>query len=239
MLHRGIVFTLLFSAGLFGATPNTFRSFNEGRQLGEADAVRLESALSSSPDDMDTRAQLLGFYVAKPDNDAAWTNRLRLLSWTIEHHPESEVMSFPGLWTGMPDPMFQQVKPQWIAQVHQHADDPNVLRSAAAFLISKNAPPVPNAVRVGANVQAVNLAKKVDPAYPPLAQQARVQGTVKFNATIGQDGHIMNLALVSGHPLLVQAAQEAVQQWVYKPTLLNGNPVQVTTTIDVNFTLQP
>ncbi len=60
---------------------------------------------------------------------------------------------------------------------------------------------------------------------------------MKFNAVIGKDGHIQNLQLVSGHPLLVAAATQAVEQWVYKPTLLNGEAVDVITTIDVNFTL--
>ncbi|HZT38015.1 MAG TPA: energy transducer TonB [Bryobacteraceae bacterium] len=92
-------------------------------------------------------------------------------------------------------------------------------------------------IRVGGNVQEHNLIHKVDPEYPPLARQASIQGTVRFNATIGKDGRVTELQLVSGHPLLVQAATEAVRQWVYKPTLLNGNPVEVVTTIDVNFTL--
>ena len=73
--------------------------------------------------------------------------------------------------------------------------------------------------------------------YPPLAKQARIQGTVRFNAVIGKDGTIQNLTLVSGHPLLVPSATEAVHQWVYQPTLLNGEPVEVVTQIDVNFTL--
>jgi protein TonB len=60
---------------------------------------------------------------------------------------------------------------------------------------------------------------------------------VKFTAIIGKDGTIQNLTLVSGHPLLVQSAQDAVKQWVYQPTLLNGEPVEVVTEIDVNFTL--
>ena len=92
-------------------------------------------------------------------------------------------------------------------------------------------------IRVGGNVQAANLIKKVTPSYPPLAKQARIQGTVRFNAVIGKDGAIQNLTLVSGHPLLVPSATEAVKQWVYKPTLLNGDPVDVITQIDVNFTL--
>ena len=96
----------------------------------------------------------------------------------------------------------------------------------------------PKAIRVGANVMQANLANKVNPVYPPLAKAARVQGTVQFEATIGADGSIRNLHLTSGPPLLVQAAMQAVQQWAYKPTLLNGNPVEVITTIDVNFTLE-
>jgi len=96
---------------------------------------------------------------------------------------------------------------------------------------------VPGQIRVGAQVQAANLINQVRPEYPPLAKQARVQGTVTFGVTIAKDGTIANLNLISGPPLLVQAAQQAVQQWQYKPTLLNGQPVEVVTTIDVNFTL--
>ena len=92
-------------------------------------------------------------------------------------------------------------------------------------------------IRVGGQVQAANLIRKITPVYPPLAKQARVQGTVRFTAIIGKDGAIQNLQLVSGHPLLVPAAQDAVKQWVYRPTLLNGEPVEVITQIDVNFTL--
>jgi protein TonB len=98
-------------------------------------------------------------------------------------------------------------------------------------------PKAPSSIRVGGNVQAANILKQVKPPYPPLARQARIQGTVKFNAVIGKDGRIQNLQLISGHPLLVAAATQAVEQWVYKPTLLNGEPVDVITTIDVNFTL--
>jgi protein TonB len=98
-------------------------------------------------------------------------------------------------------------------------------------------PVTPSRIRVGGNVQAANLIKQVKPPYPPLAKQARIQGVVHFTAVIGKDGTIQNLTLVSGHPLLVAAAQEAVKQWVYKPTLLNGEPVEVITQIDVNFTL--
>jgi protein TonB len=98
-------------------------------------------------------------------------------------------------------------------------------------------PAPPGSIRVGAAVQAANILTKVTPAYPPLAKQARVQGVVQFEALIGKDGSIENLKVVSGPPLLIQSAMEAVQQWKYKPTLLNGQPVQVLTTIDVNYTL--
>ena len=92
-------------------------------------------------------------------------------------------------------------------------------------------------IRVGGNVQQANLIRQVKPNYPPLAKQARIQGTVKFNAVIAKDGTIQNLTVVSGHPMLVQSALEAVKQWLYKPTLLNNEAVEVITTIDVNFTL--
>jgi protein TonB len=98
-------------------------------------------------------------------------------------------------------------------------------------------PKTPQQIRVGGNVQAAKLIRQPKPIYPPLAKQARIQGVVRFNAIIGKDGTIQNLQLVSGHPLLAPAATEAVKQWVYQPTLLNGEPVEVVTQIDVNFTL--
>jgi len=81
------------------------------------------------------------------------------------------------------------------------------------------------------------LIRQIPPVYPPLAKQARIQGTVVMNATIARDGTVQNLTMVSGHPLLAQAAMDAVRQWVYQPTLLNGEPVGVETEIDVNYTL--
>jgi len=75
------------------------------------------------------------------------------------------------------------------------------------------------------------------PDYPPLARMARVQGTVRLEAVISTDGRIQNLRVLTGHPLLVNAALEAVARWRYQPTLLNGEPVEVVTEIDVNFTL--
>lgn len=92
-------------------------------------------------------------------------------------------------------------------------------------------------IRVGGNVQQAKLIAQPKPAYPPLAKQARISGVVRLNAIISKDGTIQNLSVISGHPLLVPAAMEAVKQWRYAPTLLNGEPVEVVTQIDVNFTL--
>jgi protein TonB len=92
-------------------------------------------------------------------------------------------------------------------------------------------------ITVGGKVIQASLIKRVVPAYPPLARQARIQGTVRFTAIIGRDGTIQNLQLVSGHPLLVPAATEAIRQWVYKPTILNTETVEVITQIEFTFTL--
>ena len=106
--------------------------------------------------------------------------------------------------------------------------------------VSLERPPVKaaaKAIRVGNGVAEANLLLKVQPSYPPLARSARVSGTVEFSATISKEGTIENLQLVRGHPLLVAAARQAILQWRYRPTLLNGQPVEVLTSIVVTFTL--
>jgi periplasmic protein TonB len=95
----------------------------------------------------------------------------------------------------------------------------------------------PQRVRVSQGVSQGLLVRRVNPTYPPLARQARIQGTVVLRAVISKDGSIENLQLVSGHPMLAPAAIEAVKQWKYKPYLLNGEPVEVDTEVQVNFTL--
>jgi periplasmic protein TonB len=92
-------------------------------------------------------------------------------------------------------------------------------------------------VRVSQGVSVGRLINKVEPVYPPLARNARVQGQVVLTAIISRDGTIQDLRVLSGHPLLVQAALDAVRQWRYKPFLLSGEPVEVETTVTVNFTL--
>ena len=95
----------------------------------------------------------------------------------------------------------------------------------------------PSKVRVSSGVAQGLLVHQVKPAYPPLAMQARIQGTVVLQAVIAKDGTVKDLRVVSGHPMLVQAALEAAQLWRYKPYLLNDQPVEVDTQINVNFTL--
>jgi protein TonB len=95
----------------------------------------------------------------------------------------------------------------------------------------------PQRVRVSLGVSQGLLVKRVQPNYPPLARQARIQGTVLLQAEISKDGTIENLRLISGHPMLAPAAIEAVKQWRYRPYMLNGEPVAVETQVQVNFTL--
>jgi protein TonB len=82
-----------------------------------------------------------------------------------------------------------------------------------------------------------NLIRRVQPEYPALARMARVQGTVVIHAIVSKDGTIGHLQVISGPPLLVQAAIDAVRQWRYRPYFLNGEPVEVDTQVTVNFTL--
>lgn len=111
----------------------------------------------------------------------------------------------------------------------------------------QNAPPAtpaqgsnaarPFRIRVGNNVAAAKLVSQVQPTYPPLAIQAHISGTVTLHAVIGTDGTVKTLDLVSGPQILVGSAMEAVKQWRYQPTLLNGQPVEVDTRIIVVYEL--
>jgi protein TonB len=100
------------------------------------------------------------------------------------------------------------------------------------------APSQPDPVRVGGNVQEAKILSRVPPVYPQLARQARVAGTVRVEASIGKDGKVKSVRAISGPPLLKRAAEDAVRQWKYQPGMLNGVPTEVTTQVDVGFTLQ-
>jgi TonB family protein len=111
-------------------------------------------------------------------------------------------------------------------------------------VLSSTPPPgantgAPMRVRVASGVVQGLLISRVPPVYPPVARQARIQGVVTLQAQIDKEGNVKQLDLISGHPLLVQAAMDAVKQWKYKPFLLNGKPCEVDTQIQVNFSLAP
>jgi len=131
--------------------------------------------------------------------------------------------------TASNSPVTQPAKPEAPpAQPAAEAPKPTTPAAAAAA-----APPT----RVGGVVQEAKLIRRRDPVYPPLARQARLQGVVRLEAVIGPDGRVEQVQAISGPPLLRQAAMDAVKQWVYQPSLLNGQPVRVTTQVEVNFTL--
>jgi protein TonB len=96
---------------------------------------------------------------------------------------------------------------------------------------------VPRRIRVGGQYQSAKLIFQPKPDYAPIAKMARIQGTVRLEAIISEDGTIQDLKVMNGHPLLLKAALEAVQRWRYQPTLLNGKAVEVVTEVDVNFIL--
>ncbi len=119
--------------------------------------------------------------------------------------------------------------------------------SETVDVVGKGPAPAPHAsagtpvrIRVGGNVQATRLLKQMKPVYPADAQAAGIEGTVLLRAVISKEGTLLNLSAInqSVDPELVQAAIDAVKQWRYQPTLLNGQPVEVITTITVNFRLE-
>jgi TonB family protein len=109
--------------------------------------------------------------------------------------------------------------------------------NSASLRISLAPAGPPTRIRIGANVQRAKLLVKVTPVYPAEAKAQRIEGEVRLEAIVGKDGKVENLQMLSGDPLLAAAALDAVRQWQYQTTLLNGDPVEVVTEIAVNFTL--
>jgi TonB family protein len=134
----------------------------------------------------------------------------------------------------------QMMQASHASKPHGESAPQRGLETRSGVLSGSLPPPgaVPQRVRVAREVQKAKLIQHPEPAYPPLALQARISGVVRLNAIIGKDGTVENLTLVSGHPLLVQPALDTVKQWVYAPTLLNGQAVEVATQVEVNFTLE-
>ena len=104
---------------------------------------------------------------------------------------------------------------------------------------SPSLPSVVNRIRIGSSLLQSKLKSAQPPGYPALARQARVEGVVKLNVVVGKDGSVQNLSVVSGHPLLIPAAIEAVKRWTYEPTAINGSPTDVESEVDVKFALPP
>jgi TonB family protein len=104
------------------------------------------------------------------------------------------------------------------------------LLTGGAFVQERREP-----IRVGSNVLESKLVHKVDPVYPDAAKVARISGVVILQVTVGVEGNVLEAQVLRGHPLLTQAALEAVRQWRYSPTVLNGEPVPVTATVSLRF----
>jgi TonB family protein len=110
--------------------------------------------------------------------------------------------------------------------------------NAASGGSDSNAAKTPKQVTVSSEKMSHNLLNKVVPVYPPAAKKAKIQGKVELDAVIGTDGNVENLRVISGPQELQQSALDAVRQWTYKPYLLNGDPVEVETTISIIYNLE-
>jgi TonB family protein len=124
--------------------------------------------------------------------------------------------------------------PKWTAALEDALSEPERRK---AFERLRTEPPKPGLVRIGAAVAEASLVSKTEPVYPPLALNARIQGSVEFTATIGTDGKVENLELVRGHPLLVNAAKDAVLKWVYHSATQDGEAIPFVTQVIVPFRL--
>lgn len=160
-------------------------------------------------------------------------NRIRPVAILVDDPAPTVTNSgFDGPYVPFGDPQHSGVSPLGRALVAAPPPPPPALQKKEPVAAK------PAQVRMGGDVAEAKLVHKVIPAYPVLARQTRTQGTVVFTAVISAEGTITQLHTVSGSPLLTPAAAEAVRQWRYRPTLLNGQPVEVLTTIEVTFTLK-
>jgi periplasmic protein TonB len=147
---------------------------------------------------------------------------------------EPEMGGIAGSVTGE-DSVCSNSLGEWLRQAESSSAAEKVIVAAPPAEPSREPPP---RIRMGGNVQAAKLIRRITPQYPVLALQTRVSGTVKLEAVIGCDGKVQSLRLISGHPLLLEAAMRAVRAWKYSPTFLNGEPVEVLAPIEVHLSLQ-
>jgi protein TonB len=121
----------------------------------------------------------------------------------------------------------------WLSQTSQAPDSPKSEQPTG----QEAQKPRLKRVKIGGNVAKSQLKHKVQPQYPTEARDNRIQGTVRLHVVLSTAGKVQQLDIISGDPILASAAAEAVRQWEYKPMLLNGEPVEVDTTVDVIFSL--
>jgi TonB family protein len=195
----------------------------------------LEIALQINPEYVDAMAYINLLYriqAAIADSDAQsaeliakaddWVKKALVAKrrQTANTHPDAGVLDVdgpaPGPWTAPPPPPPPPPAP------------PAGFRPA-------NPANLPQRIYQGNDVQQAKLVRQVPPVYPPEARQAGVSGVVRLNLVIAKDGTVANIEVALGPPMLAQAAIDAVRQWVYRPTLINGAPVEVTTLVELNF----
>jgi len=182
--------------------------------------------------------------IINPDNSDAMSYlnlllRERAVSRSTREESESDIAKAEQ-WANQAI----EIKRQQSGSTVPYPVEPHIIRRPGRPSLPPPPPPPPppdtsssEAIHLGPRVAEANLIRKVEPTYPPLAKAARVQGAVEFKAVVGENGIIRRLLLVRGHPLLVNAAKEAVLQYVYRPTLLNGRAVEIETEVEVNFSL--
>jgi protein TonB len=178
-----------------------------------------------------------------------------------EHNPVQNVA--PATTTHVPEitnPFLRTTTPHVPVNIHrdEEPEDAPVPDSSGGYVpgaiqvteIERTPPPVEpphitqsvqqekHPVKLSEGILEAQLISRIEPQYPPIAVQTKTEGTVRLHAIINRDGHITSLDVLSGHPWLVKAALDAVRQWRYRPTLLNGEPVEVETSITVIFRLR-
>jgi TonB family protein len=138
----------------------------------------------------------------------------------------------------VPEQQLEQMMASHIEESH-HANPPqSKMEPAPQPEVNAAGGPVPQRIRVGSAVQKAKLIEHPEPVCPAPALQARISGVMHLNVIIGKDGTVQNVSLANGHPLLAGPAMEAVKQWTYQPTLLNGQAMEVATQVEVNFDCQ-
>ena len=161
-------------------------------------------------------------------------------SATIRASSDGKATSCLSSGEALPEPTTMLVAPQSNVALAAAAGAPQSKQLPVTPVTSESTPVSsgqPGRIRISKEVAQGNRTSSVPPVYPELARAARVQGAVVMRAVIGKSGAVQELQVVSGQPLLTQAALDAVKQWKYRPYILNGNPVEVDTQITVNFTL--